>query len=65
MSEFKEKCGDVLTGGSVGEAVEVRIGRGMGWPATSTVAVKIGVTIGILGAKIGGAMGTLAGIFWE
>lgn len=54
MSEFKEKCGDVLTGGSVGAAVGSLVGTVIGGPAVSAV-----------GAKIGGAVGTLAAIFFE
>lgn len=57
MSEFKEKCGDVLTGGSVGAAAGGSIGAAIGLfggPVTSAV-----------GAKIGGAVGVIAAILWE
>ena len=44
MSKFKEKCGDVLTGGSVGAAVGGSIGAviGMfGGPVTSAAGAKM------------------------
>lgn len=57
MSEFKEKCSDILMGGSIGAAAGGSIGAAIGMlggPVTSAI-----------GAKIGGAVGTLAAIFWE
>ena len=55
MSDFKEKCGDVLTGGATGAAAGGSIGAAigaLGGPVTSA-----------LGAKVGGAIGSLAGLF--
>lgn len=55
MSDFKEKCGDVLTGGAIGAAAGGSIGAAIG-------ALGGPVTSG-LGAAIGGAIGCLAGLF--
>ena len=55
MSYFKDKCGDVLTGGATGAAVGGSIGAAigaLGGPVTSA-----------LGAKVGGAVGSILGIF--
>lgn len=57
MSDFKEKCGNALIGGSTGAAVGGSIGAvigALGGPVTSA-----------LGAKIGGAIGSLAGLFFD
>lgn len=54
MSDFKDKCGDVLTGAATGAAAGGSIGAAIGIfaaPVTST-----------LGATIGGAIGCLAGL---
>ena len=55
MSDFKDKCGDVLTGGATGAAAGGSIGAAigaLGGPVTSA-----------LGATIGGAIGAVAGLF--
>ena len=57
MSDFKDKCGDVLTGGATGAAAGGSIGAAIG-------ALGGPVTSG-LGAIIGGAIGSLAGLFSE
>ena len=57
MSDFKEKCGNALIGGTTGAAVGGSIGAAigaLGGPVTSA-----------LGAKIGGAIGSLAGLFFD
>lgn len=55
MSDFKNKCGDVLTGGATGAAAGGSIGAAIG-------ALGGPVTSG-MGATIGGAIGCLAGLF--
>ena len=55
MSDFKEKCGDVLTGGATGAAAGGSIGAAIG-------ALGGPITSG-LGATIGGAIGCIAGLF--
>ncbi|MDE7014701.1 MAG: complement resistance protein TraT, partial [Kineothrix sp.] len=57
MSDFKERCGNALIGGSTGAAVGGSIGAvigALGGPVSSA-----------LGAKIGGAIGSLAGLFFD
>ena len=50
MSDFKEKCGNILTGAAAGGSIGAAIGAIFGGPITSA-----------LGAKIGGAVGTILG----
>ena len=57
MSDFKEKCGDVLTGGATGAAVGGSIGAAigaMGGPVTSKI-----------GSQIGGGIGSIVAMFWD
>ena len=55
MSDFKDKCGDVLTGGATWAAIGGSIGAAIG-------ALGGPVTSG-LGATLGGALGSIAGLF--
>lgn len=57
MSEFKERCGNALVGGSTGAAMGGSIGAavgGLGAPVTASI-----------GASLGGAIGSVTGFFWN
>ena len=56
MSDFKEKCSNVLVGGATGASVGGSIGAAvgaLGGPVTSVV-----------GAKVGGAVGSICGLLF-
>ena len=57
MSEFRDKCANIALGGSTGASVRGAVGAAigaLGGPVTS-----------LTGARIGGALGSLAGMFWD
>lgn len=57
MSDFKDKCGDVLTGGATGAAVGGSIGAAigaLGGPITAKV-----------GSQIGGGIGSIVAMLWD
>ena len=57
MSDFKDKCGDVLTGGATGAA----IGGGIG----AAIGSLSGLVTSKVGSQIGGGIGSIVAMFWN